>query len=288
MATQFEVRCTHPDADRARQAANEAFAAVDRLEHLLSRFVENSDIARISHLSPGESTMVAFETMQCLQLARLMFTETGGAFDPSLGTGFERLQLFPGEFVVGLQPPASSEADHAEAEAGLDLGAIGKGYAVDRMADVLEEWEVTEALIDAGYSSVLALEPPAGEAGWPLTLSQPGGAGVVLVRLTAMQQVLGASGLQKGQHIWDPIARGPAQSRSAAWVSAPRRVLAEISRLAGVEDSAAAVADALSTAFMIGPAEGIDACCRNYPGLEAWVLDPGLLHFPSAGTPCAG
>ena len=95
MATHFEVRCTHPNADRARQAANAAFAAVDRLEHLLSRFVENSDIARISHLSPGESTMVAFETMQCLQLARLMFTETGGAFDPSLGTGFERLELIP-------------------------------------------------------------------------------------------------------------------------------------------------------------------------------------------------
>ena len=288
MATQFEVRCTHPNADRARQAANEAFAAVDRLEHLLSRFVENSDIARISRLSPGESTIVAFETMQCLQLARLMFTETGGAFDPSLGTGFERLQLSPGEFVVGLQPLAFPEAERAGESVSLDLGAIGKGYAVDRMAEVLEEWEVTEALIDAGYSSVLALEPPAGEAGWPLTLSQPGGAGSVLVRLTARQQVLGASGLQKGQHIWDPIARAPAQARAAAWVSAPRPVLAGIGRLAGVEDSAAAVADALSTAFMIGPAEGIESCCRIHPGLEAWVLERELLHFPTAGTPGTG
>ena len=127
---------------------------MDRLEQQLSRFIENSDISRINHLSAGESTIVGYETMQCLQLARLMHAETGGAFDVSVGTGFESLELDSGEF------RACGRSPTGDGRLRLDLGAIGKGYAVDRMAEVLEDWEVDRVLIDAGYSSVLALEPP--------------------------------------------------------------------------------------------------------------------------------
>ena len=108
MATQFEIRCTCPDSGYARQAARAAFDAVDRLEQQLSRFVENSDITRINHLSPGESTIVSYETMQCLQLASLIYAETGGAFDISLGTGFETLELVPAEFIVRACLPSPS------------------------------------------------------------------------------------------------------------------------------------------------------------------------------------
>jgi len=281
MAAEFEIHCTHPDEAYARQAARFAFGAVDRLERQLSRFAENSDISRINHLAAGESTRVGYETMQCLQLARLVWAETGGAFDVSIGTGFERLELMAGEFVV------RAHADGVR----LDLGAIGKGYAVDRVAEALEEWEVTEALIHAGRSSVLALEPPSGRDGWPLTLSMPGGgrgtgtgsgagSGAVFARMAARQRALGASGIQKGDHILDPRDRTPVQSREAAWVSAPRQVLAGIGRQAGVEGSAAAVADGLSTAFMISPAGEIDKYCQRHPGLEAWILQQGeLRHF---------
>jgi thiamine biosynthesis lipoprotein len=271
MATVFEIRGTCQDPDVGRQAARAAFDVVDRLERTLSRFIENSDISRINHLAAGESTIVGYETMQCLQLARLMDAETAGAFDISLGTGFERLELIPEEFRV---------VAHA-AGVRLDLGAIGKGYAVDRMADVLEDWEVSRVLIHAGESSVLALDPPDGEAGWPLTLSEPGQDGRVLARMSVRQCALGASGIRKGDHIVNAREGTPVRSRAAAWVSAPRRVLADLGRRAGVEASAAAVADALSTAFMISPVEAIEACCRSHDGLDAWVLAGAFLHFPS-------
>ena len=293
MATQFEIRCTCSDGDYARQAARAAFDAVDRLEQQLSRFVENSDIARINHLSPGESTVVSFETMQCLQLASLIHAETRGAFDISLGTGFETLELVPVEFVVKALSPSPSglprdqapPADQRLAGVRLDLGAIGKGYAVDRVADVLEDWEVNTAMIDAGSSSVLALEPPAGADDWPLTISDPAAAGLILATIAARQRALGASGIRKGDHIVDPRSRAPVRSRSAAWVSAPRAVLAAIGRQAGVEDSAAAVADALSTAFMISPVDRIDAWCQEHAGLDAWILESTLMHFPDASRP---
>jgi thiamine biosynthesis lipoprotein len=285
MATQFEIRCSLPDGNRARQAARAGFEAVDRLEQQLSRFVENSDVARINHLSAGGSTIVGYETMQCLQVAGLMYADTGGAFDASIGTGFENLELVPGECRVAVRPPSRSGLRHARDGVRLDLGAIGKGYAVDRLAEVLEDWEVDQVLIDAGYSSVLALEPPSGQAGWPVTLSEPGEAGVVLVRMGARQRALGASGIWKGDHIWNTRERAPVRSRPAAWVSAPRRVLADIGRQAGVEGSPAAVADALSTAFMISPIEDIDTYCRRHTGLEAWILQGELMHFPGAEGP---
>ncbi len=268
MATSFEIRCTHPDAAYAQQAARAAFEVVDRLEQHLSRFIENSDIARINALAAGQSTIVGFESMQCLQLSAVMFAESNGAFDVSKGTGFESLTLDPEAFVV------SASASGVQ----LDLGAIGKGYAVDRMADVLEDWEVRRALIDAGQSSVLALDPPEGQPDWPITLSNPGDHRV-LARVGATGRVLGASGIQKRDHIIDPGTGEPVRARRAAWVSAPRGALAEFSRRAGTDDSPTAVADALSTAFMIARLADIADYCRAHAGLEAWVLEDELKYF---------
>jgi thiamine biosynthesis lipoprotein len=270
MATVFEIRGTCADATLARHAARTAFEVVDRLEQMLSRFIENSDISRINNLAAGESTIVGYETMQVLRLARVMHEETGAAFDPSIGTGFPRLELVPAEFRVIAH----------DAGVRLDLGAIGKGYAVDRMADVLEDWELPQVLVQAGLSSVLALDPPEGADGWPLTLSEPGPDGRVLVRMSARHCALGASGIQKGDHIIDGRDGPVGPARRAAWVSAPRGVLAGICARAGVEASAAAVADALSTAFMISAVEDIEAFCRRHPGLEAWGLHAALRHFP--------
>jgi FAD:protein FMN transferase len=274
MATLFEVRCVHADARYAAQAAQAAFDIVDRLEQDLSRFVENSDISRINHLAEGETTRVSPGTMECLQIAWHVHGLTGGAFDASIGSGLERLELDPDEFTV-----------HARAEgARLDLGGIGKGYAVDRMAAVLEDWAVLHALVHGGYSSVLALEAPPDREGWPLTLSAPGlGDSRVLARVSARQRAFSASGVRKGDHILDPRTGLAVAGRRAAWVVVPRED----------EGGAAAVADALSTAFMIQPAGEIAELCGRFPGLEAWFVPepaeggeeaPVLVHL---GAPAA-
>lgn len=278
MATVFEIRCASADERLARQAASDAFDLVDRLEQQLSRFIENSDISRINALSPGESTIVGYETMQCLQLASVIYVETGGAFDVAIGTGFGNLHLDPAESVVFA----------LDGRVRLDLGAIGKGYAVDRVAEMLEDWDVDRVLIDAGLSSVLALEPPLEWDSWPLTLSEPGDSGVVLAKVAARQRALGASGIRKQDHILNPRDHTPVRTRSAAWVSAPRQVLADISCRAGLDASPTAVADALSTAFMINSADEITAYCRTHPGLEVWILEDTLRYFSATGGASPG
>jgi len=273
MATVYEVYSAHADAGYAAQAAQAAFELVDRLERELSRFLPNSDITRINHLAAGESTRVTPSTLECLVIARHMFDLTAGAFDVSIGTGLPTLELDTEEFVVR----ATTRGVR------VDLGGIGKGYAVDLMAELLEEWGVHRSLVHGGFSSMVALEPPPGHDGWPLTLSDPGGTSRVIERISVCQTALAASGVRKGDHILDPRTQDPVRARRrAAWVAVARP--AESGQGTSVEQphraAAAAVTDALTTACMLLSLDEIEALCENSPGLEIWILeDMQLLHF---------
>jgi FAD:protein FMN transferase len=244
MNTEFEIFCVHDDADYAQQAAWAAFDLLDRMEHELSRFIPNSDISRINHLAAGERIRVSRWTVECLELARQAYDQTGGAFDISLGTGMQRLQVSPRDCMVtagGIR---------------LDLGGIGKGYALDRMAEVLDEWDIRQALIHGGHSSVLALDAPPGLDGWPLTMGER--------TVQARCRAFSASGIRtQGEHIVDPRSGRAVSGRLAAWVSL---------ELDG-SPSPGAVAEAYSTAFLILPAGEVDAIRARHPGMESWLLE---------------
>jgi thiamine biosynthesis lipoprotein len=271
MATVFEVLSAHEDSTYAGQAAHAAFALLERLEQELSRFRPNSDVSRVNRLRAGEATRVSPDTMECLVVARHLFELTGGAFDVSIGSGLDRLELDPDGLAV-----------HARAQgARLDLGGIGKGFAIDRMAALVEEWGIERSLLHGGYSSVLALEPPAGRGAWALDLRTPGAASPPLPRVAARQTALSASGTRKGGHILDP-RDGRGVTDRAVFVLVPRGPREE-------GRAAAAVADALSTAFMILPVARIEAIVRENPGLEVHRLDSpgtgqntGVVHLGSA------
>jgi thiamine biosynthesis lipoprotein len=283
MATVFEVYVANADHAYAAQAARAAFDLVDLLEHELSRFISNSDITRVNQLAAGEQTQVGASTLECLVIARHMFELTAGAFDISIGTGLPTLRIDPDDFLV------SATRDGVQ----VDLGGIGKGYAVDLVGELLEEWGLEQALVHGGFSSVLALEPPEGQAGWALTMSDPGMPSRVLQRLCVRQTALGASGVRKKDHIVDPNTGTPVRGRLASWAVVPRPQCTnrDAAPEIGHRVAAAAVADALTTAFMMLAVEEIEGLCQRSAGLEAWILpDPGdapiaerqLVHF---GTP---
>lgn len=279
MHTVFELISSHQDAAYAARAARAAFDLVDRLEQDLSRFVANSDVARIGRLGPGEHTRVSPSTMDCLGLARLLHDLTEGAFDVSLGSGLLTLELFPDDLTV-LSPRGAVH---------LDLGGIGKGFAVDRAVELLDEWDLGATLVHGGFSSVRTTGAPEGDDGWHLTLRAPA-SGEPLARLVADRAALSASGVQKGAHIVDPRS-GAASERSATWVELPvDRLEPEDARR-----SAAALAEGLSTAFMLLREDSIAALCAAVPGTRAWLLseaggDDGvhLVHFGPARGGAAG
>jgi thiamine biosynthesis lipoprotein len=248
MATVFEIFILHPDARYARQAAYAAFDELDRIERELSRFVENSDISRINNLAANQSLSVGSATFECLQLCSRMYTATDGAFDitfSSAAKGYQ-LKLNEGQYIVR-QPTRAVK---------IDLGGIGKGYAIDKMAELLRDWDIDTALIHGGYSSVLALNEPAGTNGWPITLSSPDDYKQTLARLYLRNRAVSGSGLQNGPHIINPRTGRPVKDRFAAWVCGPD----------------AATTDALSTAFMVMTAGKVRQYCLRHPDVLAMIV----------------
>jgi len=282
MNTVFEVHVANADPKYGAEAAQAAFALVDRLEGELSRFRPNSDITRINHLEPGASARVGEAALECLVVARHMYQLTGGAFDVSVGTGLPTLEI-------------DADAFEIRATTGgvrIDLGGIGKGYAVDLVAELLEDWGLERAFVHGGYSSAIALEPPEGSDGWALTLSDPREPSRVFRRLSMRQAALSASGVKKGDHIRDPRTGEPVRGRLAAWAALPRPTRGDGASDPGDARPAprlapGAVADALTTAFMLLDTGDIAALCDRSPGLEAWILPEdaapggGLLQFPA-------
>lgn len=268
MATVFEIFIQHDNAGYASQAARAAFSEADRLETLLSRYISNSDISRITALKKGESVIVSPETIECLQIARRIYEQTNGAFDITVG-GLVQLwkQQTPSEeqirkelcavgqnrvIIDSQKLTVTVEADEIE----LDLGGIGKGYAVGKMGQVLKEWKIDKALIHSGSSSVLAMDAPTGKVGWKVRLSSPIEPKKEIRMLEMRSQALSCSGLRRGSDMIHPDTGMSIQDKAAVWVR-------------GDDPS---ICDGLSTAFMVMDIKDIEIFSQNHPEFAILVF----------------
>ena len=225
MDTEFTVSFA-ADGDSAvcASAAAAAFARLDELELLLTRFNDTSDVAVIRGLKPGAVAVVARETMEVLTIAAQVCAATAGAFDPTVkARNFAALVLDTEHLRVSVK----------EAPVELDFGGIGKGYALDEMAALLrsEQYGLEHWLLDAGTSTILASGGP-----WPLGV---GGVWKTRTRLPTVLRLssgaLSGSGFEiQGAHIFDPRSGHAAERWAQSWARA----------------RSAAVADALSTAAL--------------------------------------
>jgi len=267
MATVYELYIVDEDEDYARAGAQAAFAEVDRLELEMSRFLSNSDISRLNAAEVGETVDLGLDTFECLRRAREMHEKTGGAFDISVGA----LYACWLDEDRRLRQPSEDEIEQAHELTGMkhleiddedfcakvltkgvqfDLGGIGKGFAAEKVAELLSEWSLEQSLVLAGASSVLCVGVPEGMSGWPMKLRNPGKRTEVFARFDLKEGAVSGSGRQKGQHIIDPRSKeaGPVEGRLAAWSIAPDAI----------------AADASSTAFMMLSDEEIsDYCLAN-------------------------
>ena len=271
MATEFEVVIAQPGITEAaaRSAADAVFAEIARLEEELSRFRPMSEIWRISSLRSGQSIVVDLATWDCLSLAKAVFKETAGAFDITVGPlmqlwrnpdgsarkpfdeEIEQARQRIGSHLFDLNEESMSVTVHAD-KLVLDLGGIGKGYALDQAVRLFDEHGIQHALISAGESTILALGHAPGCDGWPVTLHTIEPRDMML-----SEQALSCSGFAvKGSHIMNPRTAQPLPvSAARSYVLAPT----------------AALSDALSTAFMVMADDEVKALCERFPEVTVLV-----------------
>jgi len=249
MATEFQVRIAGEEKTYAAQTAQMAFALTDALESHLSRFRADSEISRIALLAPGETLRLSEPVFACLEIAKKMEAATRGAFSIS-AAALQSQSAMPRWTLE--KNPFRIRCDRGKLK--FDLGAIGKGFALDRMAEVLREWSCESFLLVAGGSSIFAGNAAPGTDGWSCGLGDDDSP----VRCHLKNVSLSGSGLAvKGRHILDPRTGKPARRQNRAWAMA----------------QTAAESDALSTACMVLDAADIPSILLNLTGASVWLVD---------------
>lgn len=273
MGTRFEAIVAGEEREYARQAATTVFGEIDLIEQALSRFNEMSDISQINAAGAGTDVRIGLRAFECLEAAARMYAETKGAFDVTIGPLFDCWRN-PDK---SPRVPAEAELEAARARVGmhlveldapnvvvrlkangmrLGLGGIGKGFALDKAVELLGDWGITSALLNAGGSTVLALGAPPGRAGWPAAVGGAQGRSAPARVLLSGNALSGSGGEQQGAHIFDPRTGKPVTNRDAAWSVSPD----------------AASADALSTAFIVLELDAIERYCAAHQDTLAMVL----------------
>jgi thiamine biosynthesis lipoprotein len=261
MACTFEITLPSELSDKV-DLATAALDTVDLIEDELTIFRPGSEISRINRDAFEQPVVVGESLFALLQLCQSLHRATGGAFDIT-STPLSRVWGFlkrdghiPSETAlaearqqVGLEhlslDPATRTIRFLRAGMTLNLGAIGKGYALDCIAGQLRQGGVETALLTAGSSSILALGSGPDGDGFKVGIRDPSAHERRMGTVMLANRALGVSG--SGEqffvagdrtygHIIDPRTGWPVQGRALVSVAAPN----------------AALADALATAFYVG------------------------------------
>ena len=302
MACEFEVRFPAEQYPQGTESALESLDLVEALEEQISYFRPTSELSRVNLLAAQQPVELAPPLFDLLSLAMTLYEETGGAYDVTSAPlweawGFARrsgeipspAQLAEAQSRVGGHlvelDPVRRTVRFRKPGVRINLGSIGKGYALDLCAERLVALGLADFLLHGGQSSVLgrgrrtvgqAFLPAQGRQEclphpskpWEIGIRHPRQPGRRLGVVRLHNRALGTSGGQfqsfrhRGRrygHILDPRSGWPAEGVLSTTVVAPT----------------AALADALSTAFYVmGPDRSLDYC-RTHPGIGAVLICAG-------------
>ena len=292
MACDFTIYQNAGQYPLGTDAALEALDLVDALEDQLTVYRDESQLVEINRRAAEGPVAVEARLFDLLEQAMVLFEETDGAFDITTGPlsvawGFFRRagrvpsheQLAEAHARVGSQyvrlDAASQSVSFLKPGIELNVNSIGKGYALDRGAELLQRAGVDDFLFHGGQSSVLAhgSHAQARAGGWTVGLRHPLRPERRLAEFYLRDRALGTSGSgtqffhyqgRRLAHVLDPRTGHPAEGTLSSTVLAPT----------------AAEADALATAFFVMGPERARAYCQHHAEIAMLLVCSG----PREGT----
>ncbi len=303
MATRFEIVLPGSDEVRLRAAGEAALDEIDRLEAQLSFYRPSSELSRLNTLAAVQAVRTEPQFFELLERALKIHQLSAGAFDPTVAA----LMLCWGFVGAAGRLPNSAQVEKARELTGmqlvhldrtertvrfarpgirLDLGAIGKGYAIERAAETLLDLGISSAIIHGGTSTVYAIGAPPDAEAWNVAIPRPDPSGSRALASEGQDQPL------------PPLAivplRDKAMSVSAVWgksFEADGRLFGHVldprlgkpvrgAVLAATVTSSATDADAFSTALLVLGQKGFDLLRRAEPEPGMLVVEQGQAFEP--------
>lgn len=290
MGTVFEIAAYSRSSEEASFAIEKAFQDIVRIDDLMSNYKPESALSHLNRSAHFHPETVQSDLYRVIEQAVQFSKLSGGKFDitiaplanlwkaalsgDSLPSPAQRqqAQACVGYEKIALTPPDQITFQSPCLE--LDLGAIGKGYAVDRAVETLHSLGIRNAFINAGGSTIAAMGSPPGQAAWPVHLRDPSHKlhpHVMLTNATlstSEQSAPSLLGRDSAGHIIDAATGKPLRTQFAVSVIAPT----------------ATMSDGLSTTLLLlGPIEG-KVLVNRTPNVSAiWLSPTAQIEMASHG-----
>jgi thiamine biosynthesis lipoprotein len=281
MGTMFDIVTYHSSRSQAERTIEVALAEIVRLDHVLSHFDPDSDLSKLVRRERGGLTDVDPALYDVLNESMEVSRRSGGSFDVTVGPlvrvwqaaqaagrtptadAIARARRCVGYDKVQLVPPDRVQLNSDCVS--IDLGGIGKGYAVERAVHILHSAGIRHAVVNAGQSAIAAIGHPPDRAGWTVDLGVDGtGLGQIELRDSSISTSRqGRVPLHQGERgygdIIDPARGRPIESSVTVIVRAP----------------SATHADALSTTLLLLSIPEGKRVLEGFPNASAVWLGAG-------------
>jgi len=282
MACKFEITLPS-ELEQQLDSAHDALATIEALEAQLSIFRDTSELSAINREAAAGPIPVEERLFDLLLECQRLHALTGGTFDIT-STPLSRVwgflkregrlptdeELARARALVGMQhvvlDPAARTVRFDRPGMSLNLGSIGKGYALDRVAAQMKEAGVPTALFTAGASSVLALGGGADGAGFLVGLRDPFDRDRRMGTVRLRDAALGVSGTGEQHFVVDGRRYGHILDARTGWPVIDRAYVAVVA-------PTAAEADALATACFVGGHATAEAYVAHHEGVSVLMMD---------------
>jgi len=253
MGTFLTVETFGADSKKVERGRDAIFGEIQRLDELLSIYRPESEISRINQAAGLRAIRVSPQTFDVIERACRYARLSGGAFDPTaqrlgpVGRHYEAVRLNPIEQSVAL--PASMR---------LDLGGIGKGFALDSALARARDIPALEKIIIDFGGQLLFWTPSGAFDPVRVSIENPNDRDAILstIEIASNGSLSTSSNAEHAEHLLDPRTGKPAEGVISASAWAPTATEAEV----------------LSTAlFILGPAESA-ALLKKCSGARAYIF----------------